>query len=147
MKFQEEKFLFGIKEAIPLLHAHWKEIALHQDKRPLDPNFKGYKELEDLGLLRIYTARTDKLEGYAIFFIHPSLHYQTWIEAHNDIYYLRPEERKGTMALKFFKFCEAELIKLNVNAIYYPDKIRTTKDKLFQRLGYHAMETKYEKVL
>lgn len=148
ISYQEEQFLDCIREAIPLLLDHWEEIASHKDVRPLDPDFDTYAQAAKLGSFRCFTARRDgKLVGYAAFLIHHNLHYKSWVEAHNDIYYLAPDERKGSAGFKFFRACEEWLKAIPVRAIYFPDKVRTSKAKLFQRLGYVGMETKFEKVL
>ena len=46
------------EEMMPLLTAHYKEIAQYLDI-PLNPNFEKYALMELAGTLRIYTARAE----------------------------------------------------------------------------------------
>lgn len=146
LQYNEELFSDCIDDALPLLLKHWNEVALHKDSRPLDPDYTSYYNAEECGLLRIYTARDNgALVGYAAFFVMNNLHYQTWLCATNDIYFIDRTHRK--YALQFFRKCESWLKDLGVKSVYYPDKLHLPKGKLFERLGYKAMEVKYEKVL
>ena len=86
MKFQRQKAQDVFKEMIPLLEAHWQEIAHYKDI-PLDPDFDAYFRAEDAGMLRVFTARdeNDVLIGYAVFLIRFNIHYKSSKQALQDV--------------------------------------------------------------
>jgi len=146
--FQVEKIKDIKAEALPLLQAHWEEIALNKDSVPLDPDWDGYVNVEAAGLLHIITARDDsKLIGYAAYFITPNLHYRSLREANSDIFYLSPEHRKGLTGLKLMKAAEVELKAIGVNKIINKVKKHFDLGPLFERIGYKAFETHYAKLV
>ena len=145
---KEEKFKDIIDEALPLLTKHWKELANHQDIRPLDINFEAYEQMNDLGLIRVFTVREDeKLVGYASFCINYNLHYKTWKHAICDVYYIAPEKRTLGFGSKMFSEIEGMLRDLGVNSVIVQDKVKQSNAKFFQALGFGISEQHYEKVL
>lgn len=148
MEYSTEKFSDVIEEAKPLLEKHWEEIALDRDTIKLNPDYEKYQALEDIGLIHITTAREGGvLIGYSAYFITPNLHYKQVIVAESDIFYISPEYRRGTTALKLFKAAEKALSELGVHKVV--SKIKTDHDKgpLFERMGYRAIEVNYCKTL
>ena len=110
MEFCVETYESVVEDIKPLLHDHWRELALYQETIPLDPDFKQYKDLHDAGILRLYGARLDgQLIGYAIFTVterHP--HYrQRW--AVNDIIFVHPDHRNFGVGSGLFNCFEADL--------------------------------------
>jgi len=75
------------------------------------------------------------------------LHYIDCVLATEDIYYLKPEYRKGRTAIKMFKFAEQYLKTLNVDMIKYGTKIHSDNTSLFEYMGYSFTEKVYTKML
>lgn len=133
-------------EALPLMASHWQEIAHFKDI-PLDPEFDAYYEMEKLGGLRLYTFRKDRaLRGYAIFFVRYNAHYKTSLQAQQDVLYLDPKER-GFNAIKFLKYCDAELKAEGVQAVYHHVKAAHNFGLILQRQGYELVDLVYAKRL
>ena len=76
VSFQWEKLASIARELLPLLHEHYAEVEEFKDALPLDPAWEALFEYERLGLLHIFTIRSDGiLAGYSFVFMPPSLHY------------------------------------------------------------------------
>lgn len=127
-------------EIKPLLDKHWCEIAHFKDV-PLDPDYDAYLLAERRGVLRIFTARTDRLIGYAVFFI-GNLHYKTSRIATQDILFLLPEFR-GFTGYRLIRFCDEELTKEGIDVIYHHVKLKHDFSPLLIHQGYVAVDTIY----
>lgn len=146
--FKEERVVDFLNDSQELLVEHWMEIANHKDERPLDPDFQKYVQLNDLGVLHLFTARDEgKLVGYIVFIVNQHAHYKSWKYAVSDVYYVSKEHRnKGT---GFFLFTEAEmwLKDMGVNAITVQEKINFPHKGMFEHIGFKHVENLYEKVI
>jgi GNAT superfamily N-acetyltransferase len=115
--FARESISQVIGEIKPLLEAHWQEIAQYPDI-PLDPDYDQYAHAEAAGQLRIYTARADRLVGYAIYIVAPAWHYRQSLQARQDILFLLPKYRRGRTGLKLIQFTEQQLQAEGVQVVY-----------------------------
>lgn len=142
MVFNQERVHQVIEEIKPLLFKHWEEIAHYKDI-PLDPDFKQYQVLEDVGALRIFTARTEEgqLIGYAIFFIRKNIHYQSSLQAVQDVLFIDPAWR-GT-GVKFIIWCDQRLAEMGVEVVYHHVKKVHNFGPLLERLGYEEVDLIY----
>ena len=146
--YHVEKLKDCASEAMPLIEAHWQEIALHQDTIQLNPNWQQYFRLEEEGKLHVYTAREDeKLVGYFVMIVVPHLHYSDHSFAHNDVIYVDPEYRKGFTAWRLIKFATEQLELAGVSVMMINIKRHKPFDKLLQRLGFTETESIYSKRL
>lgn len=137
-----------MEEVKPILYEHWKELANHQDIRPLDPDYDLYTKLSDMNIIRIFTARDEgKLVGYSCFYVAPNFHYKTWVYAACDVYYLNPDYRQSGTGREMFIKMEKWLKSLGVKAVVVQDKVNHSHEKFFRFLGYTPVEQHYEKVL
>ncbi|HEY2851146.1 MAG TPA: hypothetical protein VGI97_14805 [Gemmatimonadaceae bacterium] len=163
VRFHREPLTQAIwDEALPLLFAHWKEVAHYQDIE-LTPDRERYDALERNGALRTFTARTDDaavygdepfeiivprgtLVGYALFVVTPNLHYRQILQAQQDVIYIQPNHR-GTMPIRFFKFCEEELFGEGIDVICHHTKAKDELNfgHLVERQGYELMDQLYVK--
>jgi len=134
-------------EVLPLLFAHWKEIAHYQDIE-LTPDRGRYATMEKAGLLRLFTARTPEglLVGYACFTVAPSLHYAQSIQAQQDVVYVQPNMR-GAIGRDFLRFCTAELAGEGVQVIYHHVKAKHDFGPLLERDGFELVDRIYAKRL
>jgi hypothetical protein len=153
-------------EAMPLLEAHWREIAAFQDI-PLEPDFELYAANQKAGMLRCFTARADSeyeiaarsgvawgghdsehrpLVGYALYFVRPNPHYKSSVQAAQDVIYLDPSVRGGT-GYKFIAWCDAQLAAEGVQITYHHIKAKHDFGRLLERQGYELVDLIYAKRL
>lgn len=137
-------FIEELKEIIPV---HYDELCVTKDF-PLMPDYEAYGRLYVAGMLRCITARDgDDLVGYAIFIVHPHLHYKTCKTAFEDIYFLKKEHRLGRTGIRLFQFAEEALRADGVNRIIVHTKIHLDNSRLFEYLGYKHTDKLYTKIL
>jgi hypothetical protein len=142
-------------EAMPLLSAHWDEIAAFKDI-PLEPDRELYAAGEANGILRCFTARDDTaqrfrfpgamLVGYALYFVRSNPHYKSSLQANQDVIYLAPSVRGGT-GYKFIAWCDNQLAAEGVQVVYQHVKAKHDFGKLLERQGYDLVDQIYAKRL
>lgn len=147
MKFQRERAQDVFKEMIPLLEKHWEEIAHYKDIK-LEPDFDLYFKMEDMGILRVFTAREDDgdLIGYCVFFVKHNMHYKSSLNALQDVLFIRPDKR-GMFAPKFILWCDRQLKADGVQLVCQHLKAAHDFSPLLERLGYEFMDKIYVKRL
>lgn len=146
--FHIESFEERLGDLKVLLPLHYKELALNQDKVPLDPQYGEYIRREREGMLLFVTAReAGELMGYFIGFIAPGLHYQTCLTCTMDIFFVHPDKRTGMTGVKLFKFVEKELKRRGVDRWFVGSKNHADSSALFRRLGFEPVETHHSKYL
>ncbi len=146
IKLQVERFSDCYDEAIPLVVAHYQEIATNKDKKILDPDVARYVSLEEQGMLRIFTARDEgKLVGYFVSMVMPHLHYASCIYAMNDILYVDPAYRGTTLAYRLFKGAIQDLKdNSNTDVMMIHMKVKHPFRKLLTKLGFEQTEENWE---
>ena len=112
------------EDALPLCERHWQEIA-HWHDIPLVPDTEAYERAAAADMLRIYTVRgTDgALYGYAMFFVRHNVHYRTSIQAVQDVVFVAPEFRQGTLGMRLLKFAEVDLRQAGVQVVHHHQKL------------------------
>lgn len=146
MKFARETWADCVDELRPMFVRHWEEIALQKDKVPLDPCYERYEEMDALGALNITTARLDgELVGYMIAVVSPHLHYNSTVMAFHDIYYMKPEHRRGWNGVRLFRAAEQNLKDAGAEQFFVGHKVGLDLGPIFKRLGYSHVETTYAK--
>lgn len=145
--FQEESAKDCFAEALPLLHAHWEEVANYKDI-PLQPDYETYEALHEMGKLKTYTARDlfGKLIGYFVAFVSYHPHHKNSLQANLDIIFILPQYRGGT-GKRFIPWCEKQLRESGVQVVYQHLKIKHDKESLMLRLGYEPIDRVYGKRL
>ena len=127
---------------------HWKEIALNHTDIILDPSYETYRDMDIKGILHVVTVRDDLiLIGYHVSMVNGHLHYASTKHAQVDIYYLKPEYRKGRTGIRMFQFAESSLKDLGVKKIFTGTKKHLDHSKIFEHLGYNAVEIVFTKIL
>jgi hypothetical protein len=158
-----------LDEALPLLRAHWREIA-HFDDIPLQVDREAYLRSEAAGLVRCFTARTTegilgsgpsqeeapgaqhagqgrgRLLGYALFFVRFAPHYAGSLQAVQDVVYLDRSVRGGT-GYRFIAWCDEQLAEEGAQAVYHHVKVAHNFGKLLERQGYELVDLIYAKRL
>jgi len=139
-----ESFVGNLPALRPLLPLHYAELALNQDKVPLDPQFDIYEQRDAAGGLLFMALRdAGELIGYFIGFIAPGLHYKTCLTCQMDIFYVHPDHRGGGAGWQLFKAVEVEAKRRGVQRMFVGSKLHKDASWLFQRLGYEPCETYY----
>lgn len=146
MKFKLEKFEDVVEEVKPLITEHYREIAHYQDIE-LKPDYEKYQKLQDLGMLRFYTARNDAglLIGYGVFFVQKNMHYSDSIQAVQDILFIRKGFR-GTGG-RLIAFCDDSLRAEKVQVVYHHVKQAHNFGPLLERMNYQLVDLIYAKRL
>lgn len=140
----QESLAERLDELMPLLPLHFAELALNQDKVPLDPQYDVYLEREQRGELLFHVVRDNgTLIGYFIGFVAPGLHYKTCMTLIMDIFYVHPDHRGSSTGYKLFKSVEADAKARGVQRMFVGSKVHLDASWLFERLGYDKVETFY----
>lgn len=148
ISYQVESFKDLRDEIDDLWLSHYKEIARHQDKIALSPDYDRYMELDQAGVLHIVTARDEsKLVGYFFSFVMPNLHYKEHLMSMNDLLYILPSHRKGRIGTKMLQYAEETLKEMGVTKMMINVKLANDFGVLLERLGYVAIERIYERML
>lgn len=136
MIIQKETFTDTVEETLPLLIAHWEEVALRKDV-PLEVVWPLYYALEKAGSLQVFTVRREgEIVGYSWFFVRPHPHYKSVMMASNDVLFLRKDARQGWTGVRLIKFAETSLKAMGVNRIAYHLKYDHDFSRILTRLGY-----------
>lgn len=150
------------EEILPMLHAHYIEIATSKGIRPLDIDWDKYYAMEKAGTLRVLTARArpqmvagqdyydgqpGRLVGYFVSFVLPHIHYQQTLTALNDIMYLDPAYRGGTTGYRMLKEAILDLKNLGADILIIHMKVEYPFRNLLEKLGFHLTEENWERVL
>ena len=148
MNFQRESLFDIIEEVEPLLEAHYEELTLHKDVVKLNPKWKDYAALEQMGRFAVFTAREDGvLHGYNAFFVNTSMHYADLCVGQNDVFFITPDHRRGTAALRFLRYTEEQLQLLGVRKVVYHCKYGNNFAPILHRLGYTDEEVMVGKII
>jgi len=132
-------------EIVPILQEHKKALPGYMDE-PININWKIYEILAEGGLLRIYTVRDDgMLVGYAVFTLNPNTRHQHILQAQQEVLYLRPDFRKGTMGLLLIKYADKALSEVGVQVILHNVNVSYDISALLKRVGYVPLEQTYIK--
>lgn len=146
--YQQESLVTVKADIIPLLEKHWEEVAINKEKIKLNPDWDAYANLEDSGVLKIFTARNEgKLIGYFVVFVKPHIHYKDHLFCYNDLIFIDEEYRKGFTSPRLIKFAEKCLKADGVEVMIVNTKTHKPFDSLLVWLGYKHIENLYSKVL
>lgn len=135
--FATENLASVMEEIVPLMTAHYEEIALHKDRVKLAPDWGRYRYMDQTRSLAVYTAREEsRLVGYSVFLLSYHLHYVHTLVAMNDVLYLDPGHRKGSTGIKLIRHSEADLRDRGVDRILWHVKRDHDFRAILHRLGY-----------
>jgi hypothetical protein len=146
--FHVEQWRDFYPEAKPLMQEHWEEIAIDREQIPLSLNEERYQQISDAGILHILVAREGaELAGYYIALVLPHIHYQdAGLMAFTDIYFLRPQFRKGHAGVQMFVEAERTLREAGVVKAYLSCKAHRDISPIFEALGWKFSDKSYTKV-
>jgi hypothetical protein len=148
LEFAIETVMDAADEAAPLLRHHFDEVETHRDVSPLEPDWPRYVAMEEMGLLKVFTARdAGMLVGYAVFGVMPSMHSKNVVHAINDIVYIKPAYRRGTNAIRFILWMEKQMKSMGAMRIFFNVKTAHDWSPVLEYLGYDAEEIVMGKAL
>jgi GNAT superfamily N-acetyltransferase len=142
----------GIADAIKANEAlgltHYDEIALNKDLMVYAPDIERYARLEALGVLvNLAVYDGDRVIGYSINIVTPHLHYKDLLCAHNDMIFLAPEHRQGSLGVKLIKATKAACAARGVQLMLWHAKENTPLAKLLPRMGCKVQDILFSEVL
>lgn len=148
MKYQQE-FLDDVRgEVEALIQDHYDEVYPVRDVFDWDMDWDSYEKLEEHGLLKIFTARDNgELAGYLWVLITPNLHSKGSVLACDDGLFVVKGYRGKSVAKDLIQFTETCLKEDGVKVFHVVGTTEKPIDVLMQRMGYTAIETKFQKVL
>lgn len=148
--YQLESFTQRLAELKPLLDEHWRELALDQEKVPLDVCWDIYEQRDALdGILFVTVREAGRLMGYFIGFIAPGLHYRTCLTLQMDVFWLHPDLRDedsiaqveaAMISEDLFKEVQRQARARGVQRIFVGSKLHKDASQVFERLGYTEVE-------
>lgn len=146
---QVELFADTYDEARPMLEAHYRELALHHELIPYDPDVQQYLNLEACGMLHIVTVRRDGvLVGYWSGFVKGHIHYKSTLMAFTDIYYVNPALRGVTRAAwVLFEEVKRSLRQRGCKRIIIPTKTHVDNSRFLEHIGGQEIERIHEILL
>lgn len=145
---QVEKLSDSLQEMKWLFPEHWKELALNQDKIPLDPLYDQYLKEELEGSIVYVTIREDgDIVGYFVGNVGISKHYRSLLMCTPDIFYVHPEKRHQDIGTLLFNTVEIELKRRGVRKWLVGDKNHKLAAIFFEKLGFEKIENIYSKWL
>ncbi len=130
-----------LKEIFP---SHHRELALFQDKMPLNPQETEYCNRNMFGVLFFATVRWNgKIAAYYIAQVQPGFHYGSTLTGTQDICYVLPELRNRGLAFPLFRLVEREMRRRGVKAWYSGWKTQNPlgMDRLLPALGFVPADT------
>lgn len=141
---QIERFEDCLPELRAIFPRHWQELALFQDRMPLDPQYDEYVVRERAGRLLLVTVRKDgKIAGYYTAQVAPGFHYASTLTGTLDIMYIVPEERERGLAMPLFRQVERALRHRGVKLWYSGYKTANSLglDRLLPLIGFKPADT------
>lgn len=127
---------------------HYREIAIHQDAIPLDPDLNEYQRLRDTGALCVIVGREDgRIVGYHLSIVRPHLHYRRTLHGFTDVFYLAPHCRGSGAGRQMFEMVERAWTARGVVKGFSACKKHFDLAPLFESLGWTETETLYTKLL
>ncbi len=136
-----------VAEASALMDLHKQELCAYEDW-VLAPNWEGYFILAGRNQLKVYTAREkDELLGYAVYAVHPHMHYTGVMQANQDVLFIHPGRRGVLAGVGLINFADKELYDFGVHVVAHHVKLKFDFSPILERAGYVQIEKIYEKRL
>lgn len=135
-------------ESISLIQDHYNEVYPLRETHDLSMDWDSYGKLEELGFLKIFTARdAGELVGYLWVIVSPNIHSKGSTTACDDGLFVAKSHRGKFIAVKLIKFVEKCLKEDGLKTLHLVGTTEKPIDALVERMGYSKIETKFQKVL
>ena len=150
LSFQWERFGKLIPELPRLFKLHYAEVCPDKERLPLDFKFNRHVDLDDMGVLRVFTARSNGvLAGYVFWMVAPSLEFMIQTALASQ-YYLDPLYRRGRAGIHLITNAETGLSDMGVGQILVAASENVKGGNvglLLEREGYKLIEKLYNKFI
>lgn len=149
MQYQREEWRNALPELRPLFARLWDDVAIDKNRFIAECDEEKYAALDAQKVLHLVVARSGaKLAGFFLCFIWPHAHYLgSGDMAFTDMYYLRPEYRKGNAGIRLFTFMEETLKERGVVKFYTSHKVHRDRSALMKICGFKESDIVYTKVI
>lgn len=136
-----------LHEAEDILYRHWQELALNKDKIYLKPDVQRYVGLQKNNILHnIVVYKDNKIVGYSITLITPSLHYSDNIFAQVDVIYVDQAYRHSTIGARLLIETERQAKDNGAHVVLHHAKPYVPMIiKPLEKLNYQLYELMYGK--
>lgn len=133
-------------DALPLMKEHWDEIEEFKDI-PLDPNFEMYKKMDEMQILRVFTARDEayKLLGYCVYAVQMNPLSQKIRQANQNALFIKKGSRG--FGKKFISYCDDLLKREGINLVFHHVSPKHDYSPILRRLGYSESYNVYSRRL
>jgi len=146
VEYRQEFLSLAEDEVAPLAILEWEESG--HPTQDLHINWDEYFRLEEAGHLKFFTARKEGLLiGYFVVIITAPLTSKFDPVGTYDAVYVHKDYRKSTVGKRLFKFVETCMREDGVYRVVASSSSKNPIGRFLIRMGYHEIETKYEKVL
>lgn len=143
LSFAKENMSEIWDECKALFPQHYLDVN-EDDKVKLGVNEKMYRQMDQMGMIDLYTARSDGiLVGYSFFIVQPHMHYADDCIAYNSLLFLHQFARKGMNGYRFIKFCIQKIRERKPNRILISNRPKRDYSRLLKRLGATLFESIY----
>lgn len=138
-----------VRNAGNLLEQHWRELCTDPELMELDPDWRGYYDLEERGRTFTLVVRRDGATvGYSLNFLFPHLHYKQTLMAQNDVLFVDPALRRTTgIGPRLIRATEAQARELGAHLICWHAKQNTALDSYLPKQGYRVQDVFYSRRL
>ena len=143
--FAKELLIPMYDAAVALCEKHWNETEEQYRNAAFNPDKEQLIHLESIGWSRYFTARLDgELIGHLYFAVFNHTHTQMKV-ATEDFFYILPEHRKGTTAVRLLKMALRTLRLEGCSQIGMSSKLTGSKpiDPLLLRMGFTHVSNYY----
>ncbi|MDB5595746.1 MAG: hypothetical protein JWM36_2707 [Hyphomicrobiales bacterium] len=148
ISYAVEEWPEAMAEIMPMWTAHNAEIAAEHDKPLLDPDLGRYMALHQAGKLHVIVPReSGEVIGYLFAAVETHLNRRTTLCAFYDLYYVRPEHRRGWTGVHLFKEAERTLKARGVKRLNTGTKLWKDVGTLLERMGWQETERLFTKVV
>ena len=147
MKYSLEVLSKIKDEMFPLFKAAWDEVDQLAEHVELDPDWDKIWQLEDMGMWRTYTSRTDEgeLVGLICVIVQNLLHSKGNYHAMTDVSYVKPEHRGNFKTL--LSLVEQDLKEEGVKWFSFTLKSWDKRGGFLEKMGFTLHENVYQKVV
>ena len=146
VKYQQEFLMLAEDEVTPLAVLEWDESG--HPTQDLHIDWDSYNRLEGEGRLKFFTARKEGiLIGYFVVIVVAPLTSKYDPMGVYDAVYVHKDYRKSTVGKRLFKFVETCMKEDGIYRVLASSSVKNPIGNFLTRMGYHEVETKYEKVL
>jgi hypothetical protein len=139
VNYQRERWHDFHQEAAPLFAQHWQETPDTMGM-VLDPDLESYNRLEEMGMLRCFTARSaGQLAAYDIFMVVHHRHARSSLVALSDVLFVLPAFRTGRTVKRLIEYCNGQLSSEGVQVAYYQVNKAHDFSNLLESMGHQTV--------